>query len=82
MELEYGRPHPCASHTFAVLSRLAGDDPGTVRAELRVQHHVRVAVELEYRRPVCASHTFAAFSPLRMTIRVPSGLNDVMSASA
>ena len=67
----------CASQTFAVLSSTRGDDPRAVGAERRRHDGTGVPLEGEdLGTTSCASQTFAVPSPLAVTIRDPSGLND------
>ena len=80
VEHEYGRPRLRVPHLqLAQRARLVwfpspGDDPRAIRAEVRASNAGRVAVEFEQGRPVCASQTFAVWSQLPVTIRLPSGL--------
>ena len=78
LQVEQGVP-VLASHTFAVLVHTAGDDPRPVRAERHAQALAVCPLRSSRAVPVRASHTFAVLSPLPVTIRVPSGLNDALN---
>ncbi len=62
----------------------AGDDPRAVRAERHAQQHRIDVCPFSSSRgvPVRASHTFAVWSPLPVTMRVPSGLNATLITPA
>ena len=79
LQVEQGRAGPRVPH-LRRLVMTAGDDPRAVRAERHAHTPCPCAPSGRAGAcPVRASHTFAVWSALPVTIRVPSGLNATLA---